>query len=205
MFSFSYQYLGCNFSTPPNLIKPLFLQSNWVIFSPFTWRFSAACKRLSGCQLLNRGQPSGPSLPCPCLSHGFPLSWFDGWDVSEGCWTLCFSDSWEEGTQEDQRWPKRGKGERFLLILSIMWKKDGELGNLGPTCSSAPPFLDDGSNCKESACNAGDLVSIPGSGRSPGEGNGYPLQYSCLENPMDRGAWRATVHGVTKSGACLRD
>ena len=51
---------------------------------------------------------------------------------------------------------------------------------------------------KESACNAGDLGSIPGSGRSPGEGNGNPLQYSCLENPMDRGAWQATVHGVAK-------
>ena len=46
--------------------------------------------------------------------------------------------------------------------------------------------------------NAGDLGSIPGSGRSPGEGNGHPLQYSCLENPMDRGAWQATVHEVTK-------
>ena len=52
---------------------------------------------------------------------------------------------------------------------------------------------------KESACNAGDLGSIPGSERSPGEGNGYPLQYSCLENPMDRGAWWATVHEVTKN------
>ena len=52
---------------------------------------------------------------------------------------------------------------------------------------------------KESACNAGDPGSIPGLGRSPGEGNGNPLQYSCLENPMDRGAWWATVHGVTKS------
>ena len=52
---------------------------------------------------------------------------------------------------------------------------------------------------KEPACNAGDLGSIPGLGRSPGEGNGYPLQYSCLENPMDRGAWQATVHGVAKS------
>ena len=52
---------------------------------------------------------------------------------------------------------------------------------------------------KESACNAGDLGSISGSERSPGEGNGYPLLYSCLENPMDRGAWRATVHSVTKS------
>ena len=50
-----------------------------------------------------------------------------------------------------------------------------------------------------SACNAGDLGLIPGSGRSPGEGNGNPLQYSCLENPMDRGAWWAIVHGVTKS------
>ena len=47
-----------------------------------------------------------------------------------------------------------------------------------------------------SAGSAGDLGLIPGSGRSPGEGNGYPLQYPCLENPMDRGAWRATVHGV---------
>ena len=52
---------------------------------------------------------------------------------------------------------------------------------------------------KASACNAGDPGSIPGLGRSPGEGNGNPLQYSCLENPMDRGAWRATVHGVAKS------
>ena len=53
---------------------------------------------------------------------------------------------------------------------------------------------------KESACNAGDLGSIPGLGRSPGEGNGNLLQYSCLENPMYRGAWWATVHGVTRVG-----
>ena len=52
---------------------------------------------------------------------------------------------------------------------------------------------------KVSPCNAGDPGSIPGSGRSPGEGNGNPLQYSCLENPMDREFWWATVHGVTKS------
>ena len=52
---------------------------------------------------------------------------------------------------------------------------------------------------KESPCNVGDLGLIPGSGRSPGEGNGDPLQYSCLGNPMDRGAWGTTVHGVTKS------
>ena len=56
-----------------------------------------------------------------------------------------------------------------------------------------------GSDGKESAFNAEDMDSIPGTGKSPGEGNGYPLQYSCLENPMDRGAWQAIGHGVTKS------
>ena len=55
-----------------------------------------------------------------------------------------------------------------------------------------------GSDSKESACSVGDPDSIPGSGRSPGEGNGNPLQYPCMENLMDRGAWWATVHGVSK-------
>ena len=55
-----------------------------------------------------------------------------------------------------------------------------------------------GSDSKESACNAGDPGSIPGLGRSPGEGNDNPPQYSCLGNPMDRGAWWATIDGVTK-------
>ena len=58
---------------------------------------------------------------------------------------------------------------------------------------------------KVSAYNAGDPGSIPGLGRSTGEGNGNPLQYSCLENPMDRGAWQATVHGVAKSLIRLSD
>ena len=55
-----------------------------------------------------------------------------------------------------------------------------------------------GSDGKASVYNAGDLGSIPGWGRSPGEGNGNPLQYSCLENPMDRRAWWAVIHGVAK-------
>ena len=62
-----------------------------------------------------------------------------------------------------------------------------------------PNNLPGGSDGKESVCNAGDPGSIPGLGRSPGEGNGFPLQYSYLENSMDRGAWWATVHGVKKS------
>ena len=61
------------------------------------------------------------------------------------------------------------------------------------------------SDGKESACHAGELGSIPGLGRCPGGGHGNPLQYSCLENPMDRGAWWATVHGVTKSRMRLSD
>ena len=58
---------------------------------------------------------------------------------------------------------------------------------------------------KETACNAGDLALMPGSERSTGEASGNPLQYSCLENPTDRGAWRATVHGITKSQTQLSD
>ena len=59
-----------------------------------------------------------------------------------------------------------------------------------------PPYISD---AKASACNAGDPGSTPGSGRSPGEGNGNPLQYSCQENFMERGAWQALVHGVADS------
>ena len=67
--------------------------------------------------------------------------------------------------------------------------------------ATLPVFLGfpGGSDGKESACNAGDLGSTPGLGRSPGEGNGNPLQYSCLETSMNRGAWQATVHAMTKS------
>ena len=69
------------------------------------------------------------------------------------------------------------------------------VGNTGFPCSSVG---------KESACNAGDLGSIPGSVRSPGEGNGNPPQYSCLENSMDRGAWWSTVLGIAKNQTQLR-
>ena len=81
-----------------------------------------------------------------------------------------------------------------------------------PPLHTHPPFTGDserdlpgGLDGKASAYNLGDLGSIPGSGRSPGEGNGNPLQYSCLENPMGGGAWWATVHGVKKSRTRLSD
>ena len=69
-----------------------------------------------------------------------------------------------------------------------------------PLWRTGPAYVSSGgSEGIESACSAEDLGSTPGSGRSLGEENGNPLQYSCLDNPMDRGAWRATAHGVTKS------
>ena len=81
-------------------------------------------------------------------------------------------------------------GPCWLFILNIVMCTHGFPG---------------GSEDKASACSAGDPGSIPGLGRSPGEGNATPLQYSCLENPMDRGAWQATVHGVAKSRTRLSD
>ena len=74
-------------------------------------------------------------------------------------------------------------------------------------CACLPPMLDlsCSSDGKESVCSAGDPGSIPGSERSSGEGDGNPLQYSWLENPMDRGPWRTTVHVVTKSQTRLSD
>ena len=92
--------------------------------------------------------------------------------------------------EELQAEVKAGKGTKSQIWKYLEWKvKDLELNSV---CS-------EGSASKESACNAGDLGSIPGSGRFPGGGHDNPFQHSCLENPMDREAWWATVHGVTKS------
>ena len=90
----------------------------------------------------------------------------------------------------------------FILVLksSLVWSMQAPQAalvffNVFPSFSEDFPRSLVG---KESACNAGDLGSILGLGRSPGGGNGNPLQYSCMENPMDRGAWRAKVHGIAR-------
>ena len=85
--------------------------------------------------------------------------------------------------------------KEFLFVLLAFL----EYLLLFTSCLSMMVGFPGGSDGKESACNAGDPGSIPGSGRSPGGGNGNPLQYSCLGNPMDRGAWHATVQGVAKN------
>ena len=81
------------------------------------------------------------------------------------------------------------------------WDRGGwEVQERGDICIHTTDLgFPGGSDGKESACNAGDLGLISGLGRSPGEGNGNPLQYSCLENSMEKGAWWTTVHGVAKS------
>ena len=93
-----------------------------------------------------------------------------------------------------------------FLAWKIPWTEEpGGLQSMGLQRVRQQLQFPGGSDGKVSACNAGDPDSIPGSGRSPGEGNGTPLQYSCLENPMDREAWWATVHGVAKSRTRLSD
>ena len=83
--------------------------------------------------------------------------------------------------------------------ITLIWK-DTWILIFTADCLQLPKYgLLGGSDGKASAYNVGDLGLIPGSGRSPGEGNGNPLQCSCLENPMDQGAWWATIHGVAKS------
>ena len=98
---------------------------------------------------------------------------------------------------------EKGKATHFSILAWRIHRlifMDYTVHEVTKSCTQLSDFhlLTQGDG-EEPACNVGDLGSISGSGRYPGEGNGYPLQYSCLENPMDREAWWATVHGVTKS------
>ena len=91
--------------------------------------------------------------------------------------------------------------EMRLWLKDVFWrwsKHDLIMGFLEPYTKVFLWGFPGSSNGKESACNAGDLCSFPGLGRSPGEGNSNPPQNSCLKNPMDRGGWWVTVHGVGK-------
>ena len=95
-----------------------------------------------------------------------------------------------------------------MQVSGIKYIHNGAVSNITHSRTLAPSQIEtlylfstfpDGLGDKESACNAGDPGLIPGSRRSPGEGNGYPLQYSCLENSTDRGAWWAIAHELAKS------
>ena len=124
--------------------------------------------------------PSGPVFPLRLLLAPLPFS-------RHSCPALCDAT--------DCRFPVLHSSRRSCELMSTE--------STVPSTTSSPvtPFSScpGGSDGEESACSAGDLDSIPGSGRSPGGGNGSLLQCSCLESAMDRGAWRAAVHGVANS------
>ena len=143
-----------------------------------------------------RGQP-GAELGVLAKSWSIKMGWEDAFP---GCLSAASWWSWDSAQADIKNlaniyhMPTRAQTPSSLLswVLSylIMWY-----------LYEVIQYFPHSSVGKESACKAGDPGSIPGSGRSPGEGNGSPLQYSCLENPMDRGAWQdTTVHGVTRVG-----
>ena len=118
------------------------------------------------------------------------------WGVRSGAQLRVWDISWKF------KWRCQGFGwtqESAVQDRSSGWREQFQYWNSHNLASPG------GSDGKESAYNAGDPGSTSGSGKSPGEGNGIPLQYSCLGNPMDRGARRATVHGVGKSWTQLND
>ena len=116
-----------------------------------------------------------------------------------------WSAPWRPETPQVARTSLLGCALISELINAATWikaqpRREELLWVLGPSMDpEAGGSFPCGSAGKECACHAGDLGSMPGFGRSPGGGRGNPLQYACLENPRDRGAWRATVHGVEKS------
>ena len=140
-----------------------------------------------GCHSLHQEifstQGSNPSFPC--LLH---------------CRQILYLVS-HRGSPTRSTWTKSKKQNKCIAfgLIATCEKIFQDLGNCNPRmsfpCSSVG---------KESGCSAGDPGSIPGLGRSPGEGNGNPLQYPCPENLMDRGAWKAAVHGVAESGMTER-
>ena len=154
----------------------------------------AAAKSLQSCPTLcNPRDSSPPGSPVPGILQARTLEWV----------AIFFSNAW--------KWKVKVKSLSRVRLLANPWTASRvQIQVLLPTSSQLWVFLclsylivgttaSGGSDGKVSTYNVGDLGSISGSGRSSGEGNDYPLQYSCLENPMDGGAWWATVHGVTNS------
>ena len=138
----------------------------------------------------SQNRTPNPSVQCPlsapCPQKNFSLLGFPR--VSKSIFN--------QRSQKMQKKRKTVKQDKIITVQPLNTVKDIQFLLRG---------FPGGSEVKASACNAGDLGSIPGLGRSPGEGNGSPLQYSCLENPMDGGAWWATVQGVAKSQTGLSD
>ena len=123
---------------------------------------------------------------CPTNIHSPSALWMEYISLLHKCWVWPWPLFWPRNA----RGPDVSRGHSWIRDLAWIY------------CCWGSPGVSAG---KESACNVGDLDSIPGLGRCPREGKGYALQYSGLENSMDRGAWQATVYGVTESQTWLGD
>ena len=129
---------------------------------------------------------------------------WDGWMASPTQWTWVWANfgSWWWTGNPGMLWSMGLQRVGRNWVTELNWWK----GTLAYAIASVLEwFISGGSDDKESACNAGDLDLTPGLGRSPGGRHGNLLQYSCLQNPMDRGTYSATVHGVTKSWTWLNE
>ena len=101
--------------------------------------------------------------------------------------------------RDKQQGPTAQHRELYSISCNnLKWNRSWERTDIHTCIAESLGYTPSGSDGKESAYNARDLGSIPGLDKSPGEGNGYPLQYSCMENSMDRESWWATVHGITR-------
>ena len=170
---------------------------------------AAAAKSLQSCPTLcdprDGSPPASPSLGFSRQEHWSGVPFPSPMHESEK-W------KWSHSVVSNSVWPQRRQPTRLLHPWEFPGKNTGVgchrlLWTEGlPISKTAEKLgLPCSSNSKESACNAGDSGSIPELGRSSREGSGNPLQYSCLENPMDRGTWWATVHGIAKSQTRLSD
>ena len=155
---------------------------------------------------------SGRSLEKEMATHSSILAWRIPWtEEAVGLQSMGLQRVRHYWTTNTYFPPSKQSSEvgPIIIFISIPTRPPFRKYELHHSRSSAPNFsiIPDssqdflgGSDGEESACKAGDLGSIPGLGRSPGGGHGNPLQYSCLENTLDRGSWRAAVHGATVRG-----
>jgi len=155
------------------------------------------------------GEGNGNLLQYSCLENTMDRgSW---WAIVHGVtksWTWLsywHLKNWALYKTKPNKWKVLYSSFQWRPLKARLKEPEKPIKRLPETKIKDYRFFPGGSDGKVSACNAGDPVSIPGSGRSPGGGNGNPLQYSCLENSMDGGAWWATVHGVAKSWTWLSD
>ena len=179
----TWMLVATSFRTAPNL-KTIQMSTNWWMDKPTVYPFNGSA--------LSNGKAGTSKKPWMNLKRPNEVLEVRSKRLHV-VWSHLHEMSWKGTLIETE--------SRSVVILGWGWEQ-GLAKNGGITRMVGLPGSSVG---QESACSAGDLGSIPGWGRSPEEGNGSPLQYSCLENPMDRRAWRATVHRATKSRTRLSD